>query len=105
MVGLPANVTSWSSSPGGERFGAPEIVSGGGTASSTTVYGGGVLNVLSQGLADPATIYIGGRETISKGGTDLGAQISGGIQVDSGFASGATIFAGSQLVGSAEAGS
>jgi fibronectin-binding autotransporter adhesin len=50
------------------------------------------------GLADPTTIYSGGSEIISKGGTDLGAHISGGTQIDSGLVSGATIFAGSQVV-------
>jgi autotransporter passenger strand-loop-strand repeat protein len=78
-----------------------ETVSSGGTASNTTVLSGGSLVVLSHGLADPATIYGGGSETISKGGTDLGADISGGTQIDSGLASGAVIFAGSQVVRSA----
>jgi hypothetical protein len=36
-------------------------------------------------------IYAGGSETISKGGTDLGAQVSAGTQVVSGLASGARI--------------
>jgi autotransporter passenger strand-loop-strand repeat protein len=82
-------------------FGGTEIVSSGGTASNTTVYSGGSLLVLSHGVADPATVYSGGSETISKGGTDRGAQISGGIQIDSGLASGTVIFAGSQVVRSA----
>jgi autotransporter passenger strand-loop-strand repeat protein len=82
-------------------FGGTETVSSGGTASNTVVLSGGSLVVLSHGLADPATIYGGGSETISKGGTDLGTHISGGIQIDSGLASGAVIFAGSQLVRSA----
>jgi autotransporter passenger strand-loop-strand repeat protein len=43
-------------------------------------------------------IYAGGSETNSKGGTDLGAQASAGTQVVSGLASGATIFAGSQMI-------
>jgi autotransporter passenger strand-loop-strand repeat protein len=81
-------------------YGGTETVSSGGSASNTTVYSGGSLRVLSRGLADPATIYSGGSETISKGGTDLGAEISGGVQIDSGLASGAVIFAGSQVVGS-----
>jgi autotransporter passenger strand-loop-strand repeat protein len=56
------------------------------------------LTVLSGGFADPATIYSGGSETIGAGGTDLGAQISGGTQSDYGFASGVTIYGGSQVV-------
>src|SRR5271155_4649368 len=70
-------------------------------SADTTVYSGGSLLVLSHGLADPATVYAGGSETISKGGTDLGARISGSVQIDSGLASGAVIFAGSQVIGSA----
>ena len=52
----------------------------------------------SGGLADPTTIYGGGSETITAGGTDVGAQISGGVQFDYGLASGVVIFAGSQVV-------
>jgi autotransporter passenger strand-loop-strand repeat protein len=75
-----------------------EIVSSGGTASSTVVSSGGSLTVQSRGLASATTVYASGSETISKGGTDRGAQISGGTQTDSGLASGAVIFAGSQVV-------
>jgi autotransporter passenger strand-loop-strand repeat protein len=78
--------------------GGSEIVSSGGTASNTIVSSGGSLVVSSGGLADPATIYNGGSETISKGGTDLGAHISGGLQIISGLVSRATIFAGLQGV-------
>ena len=78
-----------------------ETVSSGGTASNTVISSGGSLVVLTHGIADPATIYSGGSETIGKGGTDLGAHISGGIQIVSGLVSGATIFAGSQVVRSA----
>jgi autotransporter passenger strand-loop-strand repeat protein len=85
-------------------FGGTETVSSGGTASNTVVLSGGSLIVLSHGLADSATIYAGGSETISKGGTGPGAQISGSIQVVSGVASGATIFAGSQMIRSAGTG-
>jgi fibronectin-binding autotransporter adhesin len=81
--------------------GGSEIVSSGGTASNTVVSSGGSLVVLSHGFADPATIYSGGSETVSSGGTDLGAYISGGIQIVSGLVSGAVIFAGSQVVESA----
>jgi autotransporter passenger strand-loop-strand repeat protein len=35
---------------------------------------------------------------VSSGGTDLGAQVSGGTQFDYGFASGVTVFTGSQVV-------
>ena len=74
------------------------IVKSGGTVSNTTVSSGGTLDVLSGGLADPTTIYSGGTEIVSAGGTDFGAQISGGTQLDYGVASGATVFAGSQVV-------
>jgi autotransporter passenger strand-loop-strand repeat protein len=57
-----------------------------------------VKNTLSGGLADPTTIYSGGSEIISAHGTDLGALISGGTQLDYGLASGATVFAGWQVV-------
>jgi autotransporter passenger strand-loop-strand repeat protein len=43
------------------------------------------LTVLNHGVADPATIYLGGSETVSSGGTDLGALISGGTQLVSGL--------------------
>jgi autotransporter passenger strand-loop-strand repeat protein len=78
--------------------GGSEIVSSGGTASNTTVSSGGSLVVLSHGISDPATIYSAGSETVSSGGTDLGAYISGGIQVDLGLVSGVTVYAGSQVV-------
>jgi autotransporter passenger strand-loop-strand repeat protein len=81
--------------------GGAETISKGGTASNPVVSSGGSLAVLNHGVADAAIIYSGGSETISKGGTDLGAQISGGTQVTSGLVSGATIFAGSQMVQSA----
>jgi autotransporter passenger strand-loop-strand repeat protein len=75
-----------------------ETVSSGGTASNTIVSRGGTLTVLNHGVADPATIHLGGSETVSSGGTDLGALISGGTQLVSGFASGVTVFAGSQVI-------
>jgi autotransporter passenger strand-loop-strand repeat protein len=62
--------------------GGSEIVASGGIASNTIVSSGGSMVVLSHGIADPATIYSGGSETISAGGTDLGALISGGTQID-----------------------
>ena len=76
--------------------GGIEIVLSGGTAIDTTVQSGGSLVVNSGGVADPAVIS--GSETISSGGSDSGAQISGGIQSVYGSVSGATIFAGSQVV-------
>jgi len=54
--------------------------------------------LLSGGLADPATIYTGGSETVSSGGTDDGAQISGGMQYVYGLTSGVDIFTGVQVV-------
>jgi autotransporter passenger strand-loop-strand repeat protein len=71
---------------------------GAGTGVNITVSSGGSFVVLSGGLADPTTIYAGGSETVRAGGTDLGALISGGTQFDYGLASGATVFAGSQVV-------
>jgi autotransporter passenger strand-loop-strand repeat protein len=73
-------------------------VMSGGTAGGTVVSSGGTVVISSGGLADPTTIYVGGSETISGGGTDLGAQIRGGEQDVFGTASGATVFAGSQVV-------
>ncbi len=66
--------------------------------SGEIVSSGGTLIVLSGGLADPTTIYAGGKEIISSGGSDAGAQISGGTQSVFGLASGATMFTGSQVV-------
>jgi autotransporter passenger strand-loop-strand repeat protein len=73
-------------------------VASGGAASNTTALSGGSLVLSSGGLADPTTIYTGGSGAVSSGGTDDRAQVSGGIQLDYGLASGVTIFAGSQLV-------
>jgi autotransporter passenger strand-loop-strand repeat protein len=71
----------------------------GGTASNTIVLAGGTLKVESGGTADPTIISAGGSEIISGGGSDLGALISGGTQLDYGYASGATaFFGGSQVV-------
>jgi antigen 43 len=49
-------------------------------------------------VASATEIESGGIESIAAGGTDAGAQISGGTQLDFGLASGATIIAGSQVV-------
>jgi fibronectin-binding autotransporter adhesin len=78
-----------------------EIVSSGGTASSTVISAGASLTLLSRGLATGATVYSGGSETISKGGTDRGMLLSGGVQTDSGVASGTVILGGLQQVRSA----
>ena len=79
--------------------GGTEIVSDGGTALDTVVSSGGTLIVLSGGFADPTVISSGGSEVVSAHGTDLGALISGGTQLDFGLASGSTIFhGGSQVV-------
>jgi autotransporter passenger strand-loop-strand repeat protein len=43
-------------------------------------------------------IQSGGSENVSAGGTDLGAHISGGEQDVRGYASGATVFGGSQVI-------
>jgi autotransporter passenger strand-loop-strand repeat protein len=45
-------------------------------------------------LANLTTLYGGGSETVSSGGTDNGAQISGGTQIDFGVASGAAVLSG-----------
>ena len=66
----------------------------GGKVVDTTV--DGVLNVLAGGVADPTTIDTGGIEIVDRGGTDLGALVSGGAQKVFGYASGATVFAGAQ---------
>ena len=68
----------------------------GGTVVDTTVEG--LLNVAAGGIADPTTIGSGGTEVVHRGGTDLGALISGGEQDVFGFASGATVFSGLQIV-------
>jgi autotransporter passenger strand-loop-strand repeat protein len=71
-------------------------VSAGGAASFVSISSGGVEN--DSGLATFTTVSSGGSETIRSGGTDDGAQISGGIQAVFGTASGATIFTGSEVV-------
>jgi autotransporter passenger strand-loop-strand repeat protein len=43
-------------------------------------------------------VYSGGSEIIASGGVDLGALISGGTQLVFGYASGVTLFSGSQVV-------
>jgi autotransporter passenger strand-loop-strand repeat protein len=94
--------------------GGTQIISRTGVANNTNVTNGGsqtnqgktfgtVLNdgtetVSTGGTANNTTISTGGRETINRGGTDIGAHISGGTQVDSGLASGTVILAGSQIV-------
>jgi fibronectin-binding autotransporter adhesin len=65
----------------------------GGIASNTIVSSGGSLVISSGGLADPSIIYAGGSETVSSGGTDLGAYVSGGLQIDLGLVTGVTVYA------------
>ncbi len=74
------------------------IVSAGGTELDATVSGGGKLIVSSGGFADPTIILGGGTEIVGAQGTDFGAQISGGVQLVFGVASGATAFSGAQIV-------
>ena len=78
-----------------------------GTATNTTISSGGtelvagifVAGVVSgSGTATSTTILSGGTEIVSGPGTDDGAMISGGTQLDYSLASGATIFTGSQVV-------
>ena len=73
-------------------------VSSGGQAVGTKVASGGTLLIFSGGLADPTTILGHGIEIIHSGGVDSGALIKGGTQFDSGLASSATVFTGSQVV-------
>jgi autotransporter passenger strand-loop-strand repeat protein len=47
--------------------------------------------------ADPTVISGGASETVSSGGVDEGAQISGGIQFVFGSAQSATVYTGSQV--------
>jgi autotransporter passenger strand-loop-strand repeat protein len=79
-----------------DRPGGVVNVQLGGSVTDTLVYGN--LNILPGGFADPTTIYGGGIEVVSSGGTDLGAQIWGGEQDVFGYVSGVTIYAGIQVV-------
>jgi autotransporter passenger strand-loop-strand repeat protein len=79
-----------------DRPGGVVNVKLGGSVSDTLVYGN--LNILPGGFADPTTIYEGGIEVVSSGGTDLGAQIWGGEQDVFGYVSGVTIYAGIEVV-------
>jgi autotransporter passenger strand-loop-strand repeat protein len=72
-------------------------VASGGTAVNTILMSGATLEVLSGGLADP-TIVSSGTTTVSAGGTDNGAQISGGTQLVYGVANAAIVFAGAEIV-------
>ena len=71
-----------------------------GFASGATVFAGSAV-VQSGGVASATTVLSGGTEIVSAHGSDFGAQISGGIELDFGLTSGATIYAGSQVVESA----
>jgi autotransporter passenger strand-loop-strand repeat protein len=83
---------------GGIVFAGSQVVESGGSASSTMVSAGGFTVVLSGGSGGGSIIDSGGSDVVSGGGSDLGTQISGGAQLDYGYASGATIFGGSQVV-------
>ena len=83
---------------GGTHFSGIQVVESGGVASLTVLSDGGYANVSGGGTALGITVSNGGVETVSSGGTDLGAQISGGEQDVFGYASGATVFTGSQVV-------
>ena len=91
----------------GEVDNAGTIVASGGTiellgtltgAGANLISSGGTLIVAFGGVSDPVTIFSGGTEIVNNGGTDGGAQISGGEQDVFGSASGAIVFAGSQVV-------
>jgi fibronectin-binding autotransporter adhesin len=69
-----------------------------GTVSGTVVSNGVTFVVEPGGVASATTIQSGGTETVSAGGTDRGASVSGGLQLDFGLASGVTVFTGSQVV-------
>jgi autotransporter passenger strand-loop-strand repeat protein len=69
-----------------------------GTVSGTVVSSGVTFVVEPGGVASATTIQSGGTETVSAGGTDRGASVSGGVQLDFGLASGVTVFTGSQVV-------
>ena len=71
-----------------------------GFASGATVFAGSAV-VQSSGVASATTVLSGGTEVVSAHGSDFSAQISGGIELDFGLTSGATIYAGSQVVESA----
>jgi len=52
----------------------------------------------SGGIANATIISSGGTLGVARGGTDLGAQISGGIEIDSGLASGTVVFGAYRMV-------
>jgi autotransporter passenger strand-loop-strand repeat protein len=77
-------------------FGGTEVVPSGGTASNTVASSGGVLVVLSRGLADQTTIYSGGSETVSSGGTvhDIAVSSGGALDVAGSTTSKVTVSSG-----------
>src|SRR5262249_19683734 len=81
--------------------GGSEQVATNAQAVNTIVSSGGILNV-RQGVSFGAVLNSGGTELVSLGtptaGTDFGAIIAGGTQLDFSYASGVTILAGSQVV-------
>ena len=84
------------------RRAVPWSISGGvGTATSTTISSGGFQYVAynsGAGTAIDTMLDSGGEEIVSSGGSDLCALISGGTQFDYGYASGAIVFSGAQLI-------
>ena len=78
--------------------GGSMVVLSGGTAIGATDHSGGLLTLESGGVGSDTSVAAGGSEIISAGGTDLGAQIVGGTQDVFGYASGAAVFRGSQVV-------
>jgi fibronectin-binding autotransporter adhesin len=69
-----------------------------GVASGSIVSSGGELSLFPGGHGNLTTISAGGTEYIDANGTEIGALISGGTQLDFGVASGGTVFAGSAVV-------
>ena len=59
-------------------FAGSQVVESGRLASDTTVANGRTLDVESGGVADPTVVLGRGTEKRGAGGTDSGAQISGG---------------------------
>ena len=67
-----------------------------GTATNATIFVGSQV-VESGGFASSTTLS-GGSEVVGAGGIDLGAEVSGGEQDVFAYASGATVFTGSQVI-------
>ena len=83
---------------GASVFGGSQVIEAGGAASGTIVSSGGMVLVNSGAKLTGAVVSSGGTEIVSAGGSDVGAKISGGEQDVFGLASGATVFAGYQVI-------